>query len=149
LAAIAINSGSDFPPKRVVIVPLKFSDHDENQLVLYQKYSRKDICRLLNWSQDDSSTIYGYKIKHGTCPIFVTYEKQDDISNSMKYADEFINNKRFSWMTRSRVTLESREAQYKMKTIQAVAAIIQRDNRVLATQRGYGDLKDSWETPER
>ena len=52
-------------------------------------------------------------------------------------------------MTRSRVTLESREAQYKMKTIQAVAAIIQRDNRVLATQRGYGDLKDSWETPER
>jgi len=34
-----------------------------------------------------------------------------------------------------------------MKTIQVVAAIIQRDNQVLATQRGYGDLKDGWEFP--
>jgi len=88
-----------------------FKNHDENQLVLYQKYSRKDVCRLLNWERDESSTIYGYRIKYNTCPIFVTYEKNEDISNSTKYADEFINNKRFSWMTRSRVTLESREAQ--------------------------------------
>ena len=34
-----------------------------------------------------------------------------------------------------------------MKTIQVVAAIIQRDNQVLATQRGYGDLKNGWEFP--
>lgn len=31
---------------------------------LYQKYSRKDVCRILNWERDDSSTIYGNKIKN-------------------------------------------------------------------------------------
>ena len=66
-----------------------YGNHDENNLVLYQKYSRKDVCRILNWAKDDSSTVYGYRIKHNTCPIFVTYEKSDDIASSTKYADEF------------------------------------------------------------
>ncbi|MFV0363257.1 MAG: (deoxy)nucleoside triphosphate pyrophosphohydrolase [Suipraeoptans sp.] len=34
-----------------------------------------------------------------------------------------------------------------MKSIQVVAAIIKKDNKVLATQRGYGDFKDGWEFP--
>lgn len=34
-----------------------------------------------------------------------------------------------------------------MKTIQVVAAIIRKGDRVLATQRGYGDLKGGWEFP--
>ena len=33
------------------------------------------------------------------------------------------------------------------KTIHVVAAIIRRDNVILATQRGYGDYKDWWEFP--
>lgn len=33
------------------------------------------------------------------------------------------------------------------KHIEVVAAIIQKDNAILATQRGYGDLKDGWEFP--
>ena len=80
-------------------------------LKLYEKYSRKDACRLLNWPHDDSSTMYGYRIKHGTCPIFVTYDKDEDISESTKYKDEFISKNAFSWMTRSKVKLESKEAQ--------------------------------------
>ena len=97
-----------------------YSDHDENNLVLYQKYSRKDVCRILNWTKDDSSTVYGYRIKHDTCPIFVTYEKADDIASSTKYLDEFervscepdvYSNKIFSWMTRSKVSENSTEAQ--------------------------------------
>lgn len=74
---------------------------DAAGLALYQKYSRKDICRILNWEKDESSTIYGYRIKYETCPIFVTYDKQEDIAESTKYNDQFINNKVFSWMTRS------------------------------------------------
>jgi 8-oxo-dGTP diphosphatase len=35
----------------------------------------------------------------------------------------------------------------KKKTIKVVAAIIRKDNTVLATQRGYGDYKDWWEFP--
>ena len=33
------------------------------------------------------------------------------------------------------------------KHIELVAAIIKKDNTILATQRGYGDLKDGWEFP--
>lgn len=34
-----------------------------------------------------------------------------------------------------------------MKTIKVVAAIIIHDNKVFATQRGYGEFKDGWEFP--
>ena len=34
-----------------------------------------------------------------------------------------------------------------MKTIEVVAAIIQHEGKILATQRGYGDFKDGWEFP--
>ena len=34
-----------------------------------------------------------------------------------------------------------------MKTYHVVAAIIRQDERILATQRGYGDYKDGWEFP--
>lgn len=84
-------------------------DNKEGNLTLYEKYTRKDVCRLLNWSQDDSSTIYGYRVKYNTCPIFVTYNKEDDISSSTQYEDAFIDQRTFSWMTRSRLTLESDE----------------------------------------
>lgn len=33
------------------------------------------------------------------------------------------------------------------KHIEVVAAIIKKDNTILAMQRGYGDLKDGWEFP--
>ena len=34
-----------------------------------------------------------------------------------------------------------------MKTIEVVAAIIRRGDKIFATQRGYGDFKDWWEFP--
>ena len=34
-----------------------------------------------------------------------------------------------------------------MKSIEVVAAVILRDGRIFATQRGYGDFKDMWEFP--
>lgn len=34
-----------------------------------------------------------------------------------------------------------------MKTVEVVAAIIRKDGRVFATQRGYGPWKDWWEFP--
>ena len=79
-----------------------------DNMVLYEKYTRKDICRLLNWKSDCSSTIYGYKTETSTeeytCPIFVTYDKSEGISETTKYEDGFIDNTRFSWMSRSRRT---------------------------------------------
>lgn len=34
-----------------------------------------------------------------------------------------------------------------MKTVRVAAAVIRNDNRVFATQRGYGEFKDGWEFP--
>ena len=34
-----------------------------------------------------------------------------------------------------------------MKTVRVAAAIIQNENQIFATQRGYGDFKDGWEFP--
>ncbi len=34
-----------------------------------------------------------------------------------------------------------------LKTVKVTAAIIRKDGRIFATQRGYGDFKDGWEFP--
>lgn len=78
--------------------------------ILYNKYSRKDVCRILNWEKDEASTVYGYRVKYNTCPIFVTYKKKDDISESTKYKDYLIDKNHFNWMTRNQVSLNSPEA---------------------------------------
>ena len=42
--------------------------------------------------------------------IIGSSKKKEDISNSTKYEDQFINNQIFSWMTRSKVSMDSPEA---------------------------------------
>ncbi|ANU09686.1 NgoFVII family restriction endonuclease [Planococcus antarcticus DSM 14505] len=81
----------------------------DQALTLYKKYTRKDACRLLNWASDESSTIYGYKTKHGSCPIFVTYHKNDEVESSVAYTEGFISPEIFKWSTRSNRTLASGE----------------------------------------
>ena len=34
-----------------------------------------------------------------------------------------------------------------MKTVRVVAAVIKADNKIFATQRGYGEFKGGWEFP--
>ncbi|CAM4226238.1 DUF3427 domain-containing protein [Treponema peruense] len=105
---------------------IKESEKVENHnLVLYRKYSRKDVCKILNWDKDYSSTIYGYKTMEKTntlsCPIFVTYEKHLEETDSTNYKDYFIDNTHFNWNSRSRRTSKSKE----------VAAIIdQKTNKI-------------------
>ncbi len=89
-------------------------NHD---LKLYNKYSRKDACKLLHWDKDESSTIYGYKIKHNTCPIFVTYNKHDEVESRIDYDDKFLDPEWFSWMTRNSIKLSSTEPEKIMKQI--------------------------------
>ncbi|MBD1222140.1 DUF3427 domain-containing protein [Virgibacillus halodenitrificans] len=81
----------------------------EKRLTRYEKYTRKDACKLLNWKNDESSTMYGYKPKHQTCPIFVTYHKNDEVEASVNYGDELISPEIFKWYTRSKRTLASEE----------------------------------------
>ena len=76
-----------------------------------RQYSRKDACRLLNWSKNMYSTIYGYKVDSPTrtCPIFVTLHKSDEVSASTAYEDELVDPRTLLWYTRSRRTLDTPE----------------------------------------
>ncbi|WKA54478.1 DUF3427 domain-containing protein [Planococcus shixiaomingii] len=118
--AVQIKSNSYFKEMLVYLVEtanlisVKYSC--EKALTLYKKYTRKDACRLLNWHSDESSTMYGYKTKHGTCPIFVTYHKDEEVESSVAYTEGFVNPEIFKWSTRSNRTLASEEVQ---KIIQA------------------------------
>ena len=82
-----------------------------NPLTLYKKYSRRDVCRLLNWEKDSSSTIYGYRTKYHSTPIFVTYHKKEEVVSSQAYGDEFLSPDLFKWYSRSRLNLNSNEVQ--------------------------------------
>lgn len=90
---------------------MKNEQYGRPPFTLYQKYSRKDVCRLLNWENDESSTMYGYKTKYGTTPIFVTYHKPEDVEANINYEDKFINRRELQWYTRSNRTTASKEVQ--------------------------------------
>lgn len=81
----------------------------DKPLTLFKKYTRRDACKLLNWTNDESSTVYGYRTKHGTCPIFVTYHKKEEVESSVDYIEEFINPDIFKWSTKSNRTLTSKD----------------------------------------
>ncbi len=82
--------------------------------VLYRKYSRKDVFRILNVEQNPvAQNVGGYLVspdnKH--CPIFVNYDKEEHISASTKYEDEFISSSEFSWMSKSNRKITSKDVQ--------------------------------------
>ena len=90
----------------------KTEQYGSHNFVLYRKYSRKDVCKLLNWKKNiTAQNIGGYFIDEDngemTCPIFVTYKKSEDISESIDYDDRFINSSCLNWMSKSDRTLSS------------------------------------------
>ena len=55
--------------------------YDQTDLVLYQKYTYEDVCRLLNWEQNEVPlNIGGYKFdkKTKTFPVFINYDKAEE-----------------------------------------------------------------------
>ncbi|MEL0651430.1 DUF3427 domain-containing protein [Algibacter sp. TI.3.09] len=85
-----------------------------NGFHLYRKYSRKDVFRILNFSENPvAQNVGGYLVSSDNkyCPIFVNYHKEEDISESTKYEDEFVNQKEFDWMSKSNRKIESKDVQ--------------------------------------
>ncbi|WP_345761693.1 DEAD/DEAH box helicase [Diaminobutyricibacter sp. McL0608] len=76
-----------------------------------RQYSRKDASRLLCWSSNMYSTIYGYRVDQetATCPVFVTLHKTEEVSASTAYNDTLLDPSTLLWYTRSRRTLASDE----------------------------------------
>lgn len=111
--AYSLKNNTYFREMVIDIIQTAFHKNEQyspgESLTLYRKYSRKDACKLLNWNNDEGSTIYGYKTKHQTCPIFVTYHKNEKIEASTKYKENFINTEVLMWSTKNKRKLESKE----------------------------------------
>ena len=82
---------------------LRNKKKDTFGFIMYEKYSRRDVCQLLNHIKDDASTMYGMKqLNKNTC-IFVTYHKADGINGAEyldgkpNYSDSFIDSQTFMW----------------------------------------------------
>ncbi|HFR3538444.1 TPA: DEAD/DEAH box helicase [Streptococcus suis] len=79
---------------------------------LGQKYSRRDVLKLMNVAKDEPPlNIGGYKIDKDTnsCPIFITYHKSEDISDTIKYEDELLNESTLKWFSKNKRTLDSND----------------------------------------
>ncbi len=92
-----------------------FSDTYKNtDFVLYQKYTYEDVCRLLNWETNEVSlNIGGYKYdqKTKTFPVFINYDKSEDISDTTKYEDHFTSNSSLIAISKSGRTVSSEDVQ--------------------------------------
>ena len=92
----------------------------QTDLVLYQKYTYEDVCRLLNWEQNEVPlNIGGYKFdkKTKTFPVFINYDKSDDISDTTKYEDHFVQGfrDRLIAISKSGRSLQSEDVQNFLK----------------------------------
>ena len=92
--------------------------YQDTNLVLYQKYTYEDACRLLNWEKNEVPlNIGGYKYdkKTRTFPIFINYDKQENISDTTKYEDHFISSDRLIAISKSGRSIDSEDVQNFLK----------------------------------
>ncbi|WP_315115526.1 DEAD/DEAH box helicase [uncultured Clostridium sp.] len=79
---------------------------------LYQKYTYEDVCRLLEWEQGEVAlNIGGYKYDKitKTYPVFINYDKSDDIENTINYEDRFESESQLIAISKSGRTIESQD----------------------------------------
>ena len=61
--------------------------YQDTSFQLYQKYTYDDVCKCLDWSQGEvAQNIGGYKFHEvtNTYPVFINYNKEDDIEDTIK-----------------------------------------------------------------
>lgn len=88
--------------------------YQDTDLVLYQKYTYEDACRLLNWEKNEVPlNIGGYKYdkKTKTFPVFINYDKQENISDTTKYEDHFTSYNRLIAISKSGRSIASEDVQ--------------------------------------
>lgn len=88
--------------------------YQDTDFCLYKTYTYEDVCRLLNWESNLSSVMNGYYYhkKTNTLPVFVTYDKEDDIKESINYADRFLSNDTLICMSTNSDGINSKYIKY-------------------------------------
>lgn len=99
-------------------------------LVEGHQYTRKDVCRMLNFETNQYSTLYGYKTDSfsNSCPIFITYEKSEDISATTRYEDGFDDESAINWFTKSRTSLQSKRENDIANNIYPLHVFVKKDD---------------------
>ena len=86
------------------------NSYKETDLVLYQKYTYEDVCKLLNWEKNVvAQNIGGYKYdeKTKTFPVFINYDKGNDIGATIAYKDHFISANRLIAISKGKRKMSS------------------------------------------
>lgn len=92
--------------------------YQDTDFVLYQKYTYEDVCRLLNWENNEVPlNIGGYKYdkKTKTFPVFINYDKAEDIQDTIKYEDHFVNSNQLVAISKQSRTIDSEDVQNFLK----------------------------------
>ena len=87
--------------------------YQDTDFVLYQKYTYEDVCRILGWKKNLSSVMNGYMLdkQTKTFPVFVNYDKTENISDTTKYEDHFINANKLIAISKSGRNIKSEDVQ--------------------------------------
>nr|WP_314462449.1 DEAD/DEAH box helicase [uncultured Clostridium sp.] len=87
--------------------------YQDTDFVLYQKYTYEDVCRILGWKKNLSSVMNGYMLdkQTKTFPVFVNYDKTENISDTTKYEDHFISANNLIAISKSGRNMKSEDVQ--------------------------------------
>ena len=88
--------------------------YKDTQFTIYKKYTYEDVCRLLNWKNNEVPlNIGGYKYDRDTktFPVFINYDKNEEINDTIKYEDHFENSNKLIAISKSGRTILSEDVQ--------------------------------------
>lgn len=113
---------------------------EKDSLVLYKKYTRSDVVRLINISRNNVSVIYGYQVyeKEHITPIFINYVKGKE---AIQYEDRFIDHSYIQWSSRDNRTTDTNEikklVEFSKNGVAPLNIFIQKSNKEIVKNEGY------------
>ena len=81
---------------------------------LYKKYTYEDVCRSLDWEKSEVAlNIGGYRYDKTTktYPVFINYNKSENVSHTINFKDKFISPELFLAISKSKRTIYSDDVQ--------------------------------------
>lgn len=119
----------------------QYNDYYGNtNLILYQKYTYEDVCRLLNWQNNlNAQNIGGYFYDKATktLPVFINYDKAED---AIAYEDRFVTSDNLIALSKHPRKVDSSDADHFYKRTEE-----DKNNRIYLFIRKNKDDKEAKE----
>lgn len=93
--------------------------YSDSPFQLYSKYTYEDVCRLLNWEKGEVAlNIGGYKYdkRTKTYPVFINYDKDEDIEDTIRYEDKLVDQSSLIAISKSKRFLNSEDVVTALKS---------------------------------